>query len=540
MKGLVFKHYLKRTLTEPVGIGIVTGLPTLLIFILSSVMMGQIPENVPYMWQGYNMVSTHIAILFMVSFQFFGGNVLLDHIHADFRGDRRWRMFSMPVKTNDYVFGTLAACFVFSFIQGALIIGISAVFLDVYWGNPWILIATLFACAGLAQLLYMLLFLLFPKKGTVEGLAQVIIFAMMFASGWIGIKMDGTADSTGTAFNNFFTQYGTPISLARNAITNSGFLGNDMNNAILSVGILYVLLIALAVAVALIGKHKGFAPSKNAISASAVSTHVKGLVVIKTKAEPKIQDTVDITKQKDLLLTTPSVVYESQLTIYRYALLRVYRNPVSLIINAALPLVVIFIPGLWKVEEPFGFSMIGVVLMYGSFTAARGILNDKLDGTITRILTSPITFFQYLAQNLMAAMTPLMVQILAVGIIGGMLYDWETSFTLSVILIYLLFAAASVAFSYAWSCLFNEKETSYAIFSVLMSLVAMVGGFFIPLTILPDALRYVGALFPAFWVSNGILYLQGGNAMGTYWISIVALIMFSMLYMVFGSKRRII
>lgn len=540
MKGLVFKHYLKRTLTEPVGIGIVTGLPTLLIFILTSVMMGQIPEDVPYMWQGYNMVSTHIAIMFMVSFQFFGGNVLLDHIYADFRGDRRWRMFSMPVKTNDYVFGILASCFMFCIIQGALVIGISAVFLDVYWGNPWVLIATLFACAGLAQLLYMLLFLLLSHKGTVEGLAQVIIFAMMFASGWIGINMDNTAGSTGTAFSNFITQYSTPISLARNAITNSGFLGNDMKDALLSVGILYVLLIVLAVVVGLIGRHKGFAPSKNAVAASAVSTPVKGLTGKKAKAEQKIQDTVDITKQTDLLLIIPSEVHGSQLTIFKYALLRVYRNPMSLILNAALPLVVIFIPGLWQGEEPFGFSMIGVALMYGSFTAARGILNDKLDGTITRILTSPVTSIKYLAQNLMAAMTPLMAQILAVGIIGSMLYGWETGFTLSVVLIYLLFAAASVAFSYAWSCLFKEKETSYAIFSVLMSLVAMVGGFFIPLAILPDALRYVGALFPAFWVSNGILYLQGGNAMGTYWISIAALIMFSILYMAFGSKRRII
>lgn len=536
----MLKHYLKRTLTEPVGIGIVTGLPTLLIFILTSVMMGQIPKDVPYMWQGYNMVSTHIAIMFMVTFQFFGGNVLLDHIHADFRGDRRWRMFSMPVKTNDYVFGILAACFVFCIVQGVLLIGISAVFLDVYWGNPWVLFATLLACAGLAQLLYMLLFLLFPKKSTVEGLAQVIIFAMMFASGWIGINIDGTAGSTGTAFNNFFTQYGTPISLARNAITNSGFLGNDMNKAVLSVGILYVLLIVLAVVVALIGKHKGFAPSKNAIAASAVSTPVKGLGVKKAKAEPKVQDTVDIAMQKELLLTTPSEVYGSQLTIFKYALLRVYRNPTSLILNAALPLVVIFIPGLWQGKDPFGFSMIGVALMYGSFTAARGILNDKLDGTITRILASPITSFQYLAQNLMAAMTPLMAQILAVGIIGGMLYRWETGFTFLVMLIYFLFAAASVALSYAWSCLFKDKETSYAIFSVLMSLVAMVGGLFIPLAVLPDALRYVGALFPAFWVSNGILYLRGGNAMGTYWISIAALIMFSILYMVFGSKRRII
>jgi|GEM_PF-323637 len=478
--------------------------------------------------------------VFSARCNFFGGNVLLDHIHADFRGDRRWRMFSMPVKTNDYVFGILAACSVFCIVQGTLVIGISAVFLDVYWGNLWVLIATLFACAGLAQLLYMLLFLLLPKKGTVEGLAQVIIFAMMFTSGWIGINMDGTAASTGTAFNNFFTQYGTPISLARNAITNSGFLGNDMNNAVLSVGILYALLIALAVTVTLIGKYKGFAPSKNAVAASSVSTPVKGIAGKKATTEPKFQDTVDITKQKDLLLTTPSEVRGSQLTVFKYALLRACRNPMSLILNAALPLVVIFIPGLWQGKEPFGFSMIGIALMYGSFSAARGILNDKLDGTITRILTSPITSLRYLAQNLMAAMTPLMSQILAVGIIGGMLYGWKTGFALSIMLIYWLFAAASVAFSYAWSCLFKEKEISYAIFSVLMSLVAMVGGFFIPLAILPEALRYIGALFPAFWVSNGILYLQGGNAMGTYWISIAAIIMFSILYMVFGSKRRII
>ena len=538
MRGLIFRHYLRRSLTEPVGIGILTGLPTLLIIIQSMVMMGQMPDDVPYMWQGYNMVSTHIAIMFMVSFQFFGGNALLDYIHGDFRGDRRWRMFSMPVKTNDYVFGTLSACFLYGIVQGALLIGITAIFLDVYWGSPWVLIATLVACAGISQLLYMLLFLLFPKKGTVEGIAQVLIWVMMFASGWIGFNTDGPGSGTGTAFNNFITQYGTPISLARNAITNSGFVGDNMNNAVLCLGLLYALLAVLAAVVALVGKKKGFSPRKNAASASAASTPAKGLKGGKAKAGHKIHDTADLAIQKDLMLTTPSAVRGGQLTVFKYALLRALRNPLSLILNAALPLVLTFIPGLWQGEAAMGFPFIGTTLMYGSFVAARGILNDKLDGTITRILTSPITFLRYLLQNLLAAMTPLTVQILAVGIIGGLLYEWEIGFALSLMLIYFLFASASVAFSYAWSCLFKEKETSYAMFSVLMSVVAMLGGFFIPLAILPDALRFIGALFPAFWVSNGILYLQGGNAMGTYWISVAAIAMFSVLYMVFGSKRR--
>jgi ABC-2 type transport system permease protein len=570
MKGLIFKHYLFRSLKEPIGIAIVTGLPTVLIIIISMAIMTQIPDDASYIRNGYNMVYSQIAIMFMVSFQFFGGNVLLDYIHPDFRGDRRWRMFSMPVRTNDYVFGTLAACFLYCVIQGGIVIGISAIFLNAYWGNPWVLIATLFACAGLAQLLYMLLFLLIPKKGTVEAVGQIIIWTMMIASGWIGTFNTEVWKGGGSAHGNFFTNYGTPISLARNAITNSGFIGNNMNNALLSLGILYAVLAILAVIVGLIGKKIGFAPAKSVVPATFTpqkervwgkiksawdkiksawdkveSVWDKG-VGIKTESkisesEPFNEADPGIKVQKDLMLTSPTGLRGGRFTIYKYALLRALRSSVSLLFNAVLPLILIFIRGLWSEEGAVGFSFIGVALMYGSFMAARGILNDKLDGTIIRIFTSPVTTLQYLSQNLMAAMTPLTVQILAVGIIGSILYHWDMGFTLSLMLIYFLFTVASVAFSFAWSCMFKDREISYAMFSVLMSIVALLGGFFIPLQVLPNALRYIGALFPAYWVSNGILALRVlDGAMDRFWISAAVIALFAVLYMVYGSKRRII
>jgi hypothetical protein len=238
MKRLIFKHYLFRSLKEPVGIGIITGLPTILIIILTMVMTETMDENTEYMVNGYNMVASSMATMFMVMFQFFGGNVLLDYIHPDFRGDRRWRMFSMPVKTNDYLFGVLSACFLYCIIQGAIVIGISAIFLNAYWGNPVVLIATLFACAGMAQLLYILLFLLFPKKGTVEGIGQCIIWGMLLISNYIGTVSGGHAGQIDNPVANFLATYGTPISLARRAITNSGFIGNDVSNALLCLGIL--------------------------------------------------------------------------------------------------------------------------------------------------------------------------------------------------------------------------------------------------------------------------------------------------------------
>jgi ABC-2 type transport system permease protein len=312
-----------------------------------------------------------------------------------------------------------------------------------------------------------------------------------------------------------------------------------MNHALMNLGLLYGLLVVFAVVVTVIIKKKGFSPGKNAKAATAVSAPDKKLGQSKVKAALKIYDTAPVVVQEELKLVTPNT-RNGHLTIYKYALLRAMRNPLSLIFNAVLPLVLIFMSNLWHGEAPMGFSFIGVALMYGAFVSARGILNDKLDGTITRIFTTPTSTFNYLCQNLLAAITPLTVQILIVGILGNIFHGWETTFTLSLMLLYFLFAAASVAFSFAWSCLFKDKETSYAFFSVLMSIVAMLGGFFMPLAILPNVLRFIGALFPAFWVSNGILDLRGGDAMGTFWISATVILMFSVLYMVFGSKRRMI
>ncbi|MDL2319072.1 ABC transporter permease [Eubacteriales bacterium OttesenSCG-928-A19] len=553
MKGLIFKHYLFRSLKEPVGIGIVTVLPTVLIIIMTMVFTGMAGDSAAYMHNGYNMIASSMAPMIMVMFQFFGGNVLLDYIHVDFRGDRRWRMFSMPVKTNDYVLGALSACFVFCVIQGAIIIAISAIFLNAYWGNLWVLALTLIACSGLSQMIWMLLFLLFPKKGTVEVIGQCVIWVMLFASGYIDVVSGGNAPQVSSPVLTFFSSYGTPVSLARRAITNSGFIGGDKSDALLCLGLLYALLAVFALIVILIGKRQGFASEKREIPVSTAPSRPKkegirekfenfwGKVenLGNIGAEPKPQEPADISEQRDLVLTAPTH-RGGRLTIYKFALLRAWRNPLSLVFNAALPLTLILIPGLWNGQGAMGFSFVGVAIMYGAFMAARGILNDKLDGTLIRIFTTPTSSLKYLSQNLMAAMTPLTAQILAVGIIGSSLYKWELGFTLSLMLLYFLFAAASVAFSFAWSCLFKERETSYAVFAVMMNVVAMLGGFYIPLQVMPSSLRYIGALFPAFWASNGILALQGGAAMGGYWLSAAVIALFAVLYMVYGSKRRIV
>ena len=121
MKATIFAHYFKRAATEPMNIFVVTVLPTVLIIILSSVMGQNVPEGHEYLldYHGYNIIATNAAIMMMTGFQFFAGLALLDYLNGDFRADRRWRLFSTPVKNNDFIFGAIAAVFVYAEIGRA-------------------------------------------------------------------------------------------------------------------------------------------------------------------------------------------------------------------------------------------------------------------------------------------------------------------------------------------------------------------------------------------------------------------------------------
>jgi hypothetical protein len=45
MKSLIFKHYLRRLLKDPMGLFVITGLPAALIVILTMVMKEEMPEG---------------------------------------------------------------------------------------------------------------------------------------------------------------------------------------------------------------------------------------------------------------------------------------------------------------------------------------------------------------------------------------------------------------------------------------------------------------------------------------------------------------
>jgi len=228
------------------------------------------------------------------------------------------------------------------------------------------------------------------------------------------------------------------------------------------------------------------------------------------------------------------------MSIFKFALLRNARNRTAIMVICVFPLLLVFIPPLWTGEWAQGFYLIALQIMVGSFILARSIIDDRLDKTIYRILAAPISMYNYLIQNLLAYLLPLLVQIIVIVIIGAMLYGWGLGFSLALILCYTIFAVTSVSMSFAWSCLFQNKYSNFSAFVILATFAGFIGGFWVPISLLPDSMRFLGMLFPAYWASNGIYSLGAYGVTWEYWLSLIAMLLFSAVYLLYGGKRRII
>ena len=230
--------------------------------------------------------------------------------------------------------------------------------------------------------------------------------------------------------------------------------------------------------------------------------------------------------------------------IFRFALLKGLRSPMTLLLNCILPLVLMFIRPLWEETGMMGgnagFGLLVMVIWGGSFLMAQGTLNDKETGVIVRILSAPVSMLNYLTQNLLAYMAPLTVQVFLVSALGMILYDWSFDLALALFVCYTVFTISSVALSFAWNCLFKRKASSFPAFSAMVTFGIFLSGALIPLSLFPDVLQYVGMVFPAYWAIRGIEEAMVYGMTGDYWLSILAMALFTMAFLLYGSKRRMI
>ena len=155
--------------------------------------------------------------------------MLLDFLNHDFLQAMKWRLRSSPFPTHTLVFAAVGASTVFSFLQGLLIVAITALFLEAYWGNLLVTCLVILMVSLTSQLLLMTIFFFVRSISITETLSWAISLSMMVVGGVLFPMPQN-------AFFTFMERYGTPYALARTAIIAAGIFEPSTVNLWLGLG----------------------------------------------------------------------------------------------------------------------------------------------------------------------------------------------------------------------------------------------------------------------------------------------------------------
>lgn len=231
---------------------------------------------------------------------------------------------------------------------------------------------------------------------------------------------------------------------------------------------------------------------------------------------------------------------EERMVILKFALMRSLRNPIAILAGFVLPIMFMFISDMWLstgagMIEGRGYFMIPLVMLFGTFPLTQPMARERREKIVVRIMSTPTTTFKYLAQNLIACMIPLLIQVMIVCTLGAILHDWTASFILTIGALYLLFAATSVSFNFAWNCLFKNAELSFGVLAGVLTFAAFI--LMLPLALFPDAIRTAFMILPTYWIASGLDELLTYGTTAQLGISMGILGLFSVIFLLYGSKR---
>lgn len=227
------------------------------------------------------------------------------------------------------------------------------------------------------------------------------------------------------------------------------------------------------------------------------------------------------------------------MTIFRFALKRSFSNKTNLVFLTLFPITCIFLPAgdPWPFL-PYGYQYFGILILFIGIRLATIILEDREKGVVKRLAVAPISHFRYLSQNQLAYSVILIAQC-AIVVYGGVLFGQELYQPSSLFFLFVSFSFASLAIALAWISIFRKKDISFLIYMSLIFLIVVLGGLMIPIELFPDLLKRIAVIFPTYWLAEGLNWIVYGEEMLDFLLINGVLWLYTIVFMIIGSIRKI-
>ncbi|MBQ4833488.1 ABC transporter permease [Pseudoalteromonas sp. MMG010] len=210
-----------------------------------------------------------------------------------------------------------------------------------------------------------------------------------------------------------------------------------------------------------------------------------------------------------------------------------------------------------QVEQPLenpALNSIPAWLVFGVYfivlPMSLTFINERVNGTLIRLKTYPITMTRYFFNKGCAFMVVSFIQMAVLGLIGcicipyflgqPMLLLHDISFVLIAIV---SVAAGAIAFALLIASIVTSFEQAMVVGGGVNIIIAALSGFMVPLELMPDNLALIAHGSPMYWSAQLLRYLMSDTHDSNFWYNIVLLwgftvVCFLSALWIFNNKMR--
>lgn len=192
----------------------------------------------------------------------------------------------------------------------------------------------------------------------------------------------------------------------------------------------------------------------------------------------------------------------------------------------------------------YAVSMLTLIVLYASITGTSAIVNEKTTKTANRILSSPVTKYEFLTGKILGTVAITLVQVFIVVIFSKVvLKSYWGSHMGTVLAIVAAEVVMAVSLGLGLAFVLKDRVVSQGILNLIIPVIAFLGGGYVPVETFGKNMLMLSEISPLRWVNKAIFEIIYSNDFSTVGTAILINLGIAAVFVVisaFGIRREAI
>lgn len=186
-------------------------------------------------------------------------------------------------------------------------------------------------------------------------------------------------------------------------------------------------------------------------------------------------------------------------------------------------------------SSTMGFALVFIMILV--FSVMGTILEDKKRLTLARMSAAPVQRWEVIAGNLLGGLALGLIQLVPLVLVLKFLFKlpWGAGL-LNLFLTLLCFLIAAIGLGIGLSGIVRDNFNPTMIIATVITPTSIIGGSFIPPSMLPSFINKIGWAVPQKWVMQSFQQIMAGSGFKTIAVNLGILLVFALAFASFGLK----